>query len=459
MRRMTSSRVPPWSGARTEITRLAGLAWPVTVAYIGTVLMGTVDTIMAGRLGAQALAAVALGATWHIAVGIVAFGAARAIDPVVSQAFGAGDRRAVSAALRHGLAMGAVLSLPLMALLALAAPGLRILGQSEELVPVAARYCAILVAGAPALLGFMILRQYLQALGHMREATVVIVFANVLNAGLNAVLMFGLLGFPALGPLGCALATAACQWFMFGALWWLSRSTIAGFRDGSPLEPLAWGPVARLLVIGVPLGLQFALEVWAFHAAAFLVGRFGQVAFAGHAIAMNVATLSFMLPNGLAAAAATRVGQLVGAGLPWARTAWVAVGLGAGVMAAPALLFTLAPGPLAGLYTHDPGVLAVAATLLPLAGAFQLFDGTQVVCFGALRGAGDIHWPAAANIVGYWALGLPIGAWLAFQGGGGPRGIWAGLVAALAVVAAILLVRLWRVARRGARRVRLEDAN
>lgn len=457
MRLMASPHVPPWTGARTEIVRLVSLGWPVTVAYIGTVLMGTVDTVMSGRLGAATLAAVALGATWHIACGIVAFGAARALDPVVAQAFGAGDRRAVHLALRHGLAMGALLAVPIMALLALAGPGLRLLGQPEDLVPVSASFCLILVPGVPAIMGFMVVRQYLQALGHMREATVAVVLANVLNAGLNAVLMFGLLGVPALGALGCAVSTATSEWFMFGILWWLSRGTVAEYGDGSAgTDAWTWKPVGRLLAIGLPLGVQFALEVWAFHAAAFMMGRLGKIAVAAHAIAINLATLSFMIPNGLAAATATRVGNLVGARLPWARSAWIGVGLGAAVMTVPALAFAVVPGPLADLYTDDPSVLAVAAALLPLAGAFQLFDGTQVVCFGALRGAGDVHLPAAANVVGYWALGLPFGAWLAFKAGAGPAGVWIGLAASLAVVAAILLARLLWVVRRGAVRVRID---
>jgi len=308
-------------------------------------------------------------------------------------------------------------------------------------------------------MGFMVLRNYLQALGHMREATVAIVLANLLNAALNSVFMFGLLGVPALGALGCAVSTAVCEWFLFGATWWLSRRTIAEYRSKPATGSWSWRPVLRLLTIGIPLGLQFAFEVWAFHAASLMIGRFGAIAFAAHAIAINLATLSFMLPGGLAAAAATRVGHLLGAGLPWSRSAWVAVGLGAAVMTAPALAFSLAPRFLADLYTGDPGVLVLAATFLPLAGAFQLFDGIQVVCFGALRGAGDIGLPAAANVIGYWALGLPLGGWLAFRGGTGPSGVWIGLVAALAVIAAILVVRLGWVARRGGVRVSIDGSS
>jgi MATE family multidrug resistance protein len=452
---MNPSGIEPWAGVRTELKRLFGLAWPVSVAYIGSVSLSTVDTVMAGRLGAETMAAVALGALWHVAVSIVAFGAARALDPVVAQAFGAGDRRGVGLGLSRGLAMGALLAVPIAGLLALAGPGLRLLGQPDALTVEAGHYALARIAGVPALMGFVVVRQFLAALGRMREATVAVIGANLVNVFLNWVLMYGNLGAPRLGAVGCALASAIGEWCMLAAI---VRLALPVLRDHWPgaAGMFELRPLGRILAIGLPLGLTFALEVWAFHAAGLMMGRFGARAIAAHAVAMNLATLSFMLPNGLAAATATRVGNLVGARLPWTRTAWVAVAAGASMMALPAAIFVALPAGLAGLYTRDPEVVAIAAVLLPLAGAFQLFDGTQVVCFGALRGAGDVHLPAIANVVGYWALGLPVGAWLAFRAGAGPAGVWLGLVLSLAVVAAILLLRLAAVARRGASRVRLD---
>ena len=454
---MNPRGIEPWTGTRVELKRLFGLAWPVSVAYIGSVSLSTVDTVMAGRLGAETMAAVALGALWHVAVSIVAFGAARALDPVVSQAFGAGDRRGVGLGLSRGVAMGMLLAVPIATMLAFAGPGLRLLGQPDALIPDAAGYALARVAGVPALMGFVVVRQFLAALGRMREATVAVLAANLVNVFLNWVLMYGNLGAPRLGAVGCALASAAGEWFMLAAIVRLARPILRDHWPGAA-GMFELRPLGRLLAIGVPLGLTFALEVWAFHAAGLMMGVFGARAIAAHAVAMNLATLSFMLPNGLAAATATRVGNLVGASLPWSRTAWTAVSAGAAMMALPAGLFVFLPGLLTGLYTSDPEVVALAAVLLPLAGAFQLFDGTQVVCFGALRGAGDVHLPAVANVVGYWALGLPIGAWLAFRQGSGPAGVWQGLVISLAVVAAILLLRLAAVVRRGASRVRLDGS-
>jgi MATE family multidrug resistance protein len=210
-----------------------------------------------------------------------------------------------------------------------------------------------------------------------------------------------------------------------------------------------------MMKLGLTLGFQFGFEVWAFHAAGFMMGRLGAIPFAAHAITINLATISFMVPSGIGAAAATRVGQLVGAGQAWARAASVAVGLGALVMVVPAAAFVLAARPLTGFYSVDPAVLATAAAILPIAGAFQLFDGVQAVAFGVLRGAGDTRVPAIANVVGYWLVGLPAGWFLAFVAGFGPRGVWSGLAIGLAAVAALLLARIARLAKRGVRRLEL----
>jgi len=440
-----------------EARRLVRLALPVVAGYLGTVAMGTVDVMMSGRLGAHVLASVALGNTWAVGVAIISWGAARALDPIVSQAHGARDHAAVGMGLSRGLVMGGLLTLPMLLLFYLAGPALRLLGQPEELIGPASIYCKTLAIGVAPFMTFIVLRQFLQALGNMAPATKVVVLANGVNAGLNWVFLYGHLGSPRMGVAGCALATACSQWFMLAALLWSVRGTLRTYWPGWQ-GAFDARPVGRMLRLGVPLGFQFALEVWAFHAAGLMMGRIGPSALAAHAVAINLATLSFMLPNGLAAAASTRVGNLIGAGLPWRRSAWVAVALGAGIMTVPAAMFVFLPRLIASIYTADAAVRDLAAVLLPLAGAFQLFDGTQVVCFGALRGAGDVHVPAIANAVGYWLLGLPVGWWLAFHAGWGGAGIWLGLVIGLAVVAGLLLARVaWISAGRGAR-LRLEEA-
>jgi MATE family multidrug resistance protein len=448
------SPVPPVAGLRDEAGRVLRIAGPVMIAYLGTISMGTIDMIMSGALGPKALGAVALGNMWGILAAIIAWGAARALDPVVAQARGAGDTQAAGRGLTRGLAMASILGVPVLALYVLAEQGLTALGQPQDLVPDAAAYCRVLIPGLPAVLAFAIVRNFLQALGVVRPATYAIVLANLTNVLLNWVLMYGKLGFPALGVRGCGLSTSINQWLMLASLVYFARRTLREYWPGwaGAFDP---GPLWRMMKLGLTLGFQFGFEVWAFHAAGFMMGRLGATAFAAHAIAVNLSTISFMVPSGIGAAAATRVGQLVGAGEAWARSAAVAVGLGALVMIVPAAAFVLAARWLTGFYSVDPAVVATAVAILPIAGAFQLSDGIQAVAFGVLRGAGDTRVPAIANVVGYWLIGLPAGWLLAFAAGWGPRGVWSGLAIGLAAVASLLLIRIPRLAKRGVRRLEI----
>jgi MATE family multidrug resistance protein len=440
--------VPPVAGTRHEAGRILRLAGPVMIAYLGTISMGTVDMKMAGGLGPEALGAVALGHMWGIAASIIAWGAARALDPVVAQARGAGDTLAAGLGLTRGLAMAALLGVPVIALYALAGFGLTALGQPGDLVPTATSYVHALIPGMPAILAFAIVRNFLQALGIMRPATYAIVLANLGNVFLNWVLMYGNLGCPSLGVVGSGLSTSINQWLMLASVLFFARHTLRAYWPGWA-GAFDAAPLRRMMRLGLTLGFQFGFEVWAFHAAGFMMGRLGAIPFAAHAIAINLATISFMLPSGIGAAAATRIGQLVGAGHAWTRSAWIAVGLGALIMTIPAVGFVFGARPLTGFYSADPGVLVVAVTILPLAGAFQLFDGVQAVAFGVLRGAGDTRVPAVANVVGYWVVGLPAGWFLAFVAGWSARGVWGGLVLGLAAVAGLLVARIAVLGRRG----------
>ena len=205
--------------------------------------------------------------------------------------------------------------------------------------------------------------------------------------------------------------------------------------------------------VASPVSVHTAVEVWAFTTCSMLMGWLGAVELAGHLVALNLSSLAFMLPLGIGTAAATRVGNLLGAALPWQVAAWTAVGLGAGVMAVSATIFASVPELLARLYTDDVAVVAMAAMLLPVAAAFQLFDGVQVVTAGVLRGAGDTSVPSLIGLFGFWVLGLPCAYFLAFPLGWGAIGVWAGLSTGLATVSILLVGRLRTTARRGGVRV------
>ena len=436
---------------RDEVRVLATLAWPPVLGQLAWMGMRVVDIVMVGHLGAEPLAAVSLAHTWSFAFTVLLLGAAHGLDPSLTQAFGAGDRRGAGLAFARGCVLLGVAGLLVTGAHALAGPGLRLMGQPADLLPLAHEIALVLGAAVLPTLGFYLLRQFLQADGRMQPAMWVMAAGNVANLALNAALIHGYWGAPVLGTVGVAWATLGCQLLMTAALLAIAWPELQRCRPTEPV--LRAEPLIRLAGDAVPVGLQTGLEVWAFQAATLMMGWLGATAVAAHTVALNLASVSFMVPFGMSAAAATRVGNLLGAGQDWQRAGWVAIGCGTAVMLVGASLFTLLPEPLARLYTDDTAVIAVAATLLPVAGAFQLFDGAQVVSFGVLRGAGDVRFPPLINLVGWWGIALPAGWLLAFRLGWGERGVWAGLVIGLGLVAASLLVRVRVTGRRGGRRV------
>lgn len=440
---------PPPVARLAETRTLAALAAPIVVTQVGAMMLGVVDMLMVGSLGREALAAASLGTLWTMGTLVLGQGVVLGMDPVLTQAHGAGDGRAVGLALQRGLVVAAAAGLPVTLLWAATEPALILVGQDPHLAALAGDYVRVQLPSAGFYLGFTALRSYLQGRGIVAPGLWVTVVANLLNALFNWALIFGHLGFPALGLVGAGIATGITRSLMFillGLLVWRAR-----LYDGAWL---AWSRAAvdrrglvEILGHGVPVGLQLGLEVWAFQGATVLAGWLGDAELAAHTVALNLASLSFMVPLGIGIAAVTRVGNLIGAGDRRAaqRAAWVALAMGAAVMTVSAVTFVSLRHALPGLYTDDPAVLALAAAALPIAGTFQLLDGTQVVGGGILRGMGRTRPAALFNLVGYYAIGLPVGYWLAFEAGMGLPGIWWGLTIGLAVVAASLVA--WIAAR------------
>jgi MATE family multidrug resistance protein len=435
------------------------LAFPVVLVQVGLMSMGTVDTIMVGHVSASALAAVALGNLYFFALAVFGMGVLMALDPVVSQAVGAGDHQAIARAVQRGLVISAVLSVLVSVLLLPAGPILVALRQPEDVVPQAAAFARATVPGTLPFFVFVVLRQSLQSMERTRPIVLSILAANVVNAALNWVLIYGHLGSPPLGPVGSAWASTISRWLMAGALlalaWPELRPTLVPMRR----EALLARPLARMIRLGAPIGVQHTLEVGAFGTTALLMGLIGTVEMAGHEVAINLASMTFMVPLGVGSAGAVLVGQAIGRGdaLGVRRAAGAAYACGIGFMCASALLFLVAPGWLARLYTEDRGVLAIAASLIPIAGVFQVFDGTQVVSSGILRGAGDTRAPMIVNVLGFWMIGLPVSVYLGFYAGTGPAGLWWGFVAGLAAVGAFLVLRVRVRLARTLRRVVIDD--
>ena len=432
-----------------DFAGLFRLATPVVLAQVGLMAMNVVDTMIVGRVSADTLAGVAIGSVYLFAVATFGMGILMALDPIVSQAVGAHDEPAVARGLQRGLAIASGLGILGGLVLMPVRTVLLALGQRPELVAVAAPYVQV---QAPSLLAFFItlaFRQTLQALGHMRPIVTNIVVANLVNAVLCWALVYGELGAPRLEAVGAGIATTIARWLMallLPALAWRHLAPRLVWRS----DTLRRGPIMRMVRIGLPIGFQYELETGVFATVALIMGRLGPVPASAHQIAINIASLTFMVPLGVSSAASVLVGRAVGAGDAGAarRAGIAALAAGAAFMAMSAVVLGVAPRLLARAYTPDAGILALAATLIPIAGVFQVFDGTQVVSIGVLRGVGDTRTPLIVNLLGYWVFALPVSLWLAFGLGWGPQGLWWGLVAGLMVVALVLVLRvrhrLWR---------------
>lgn len=445
---------------RAEFVALLRLALPVVAVQLGLMMMGVVDTIMVGRLSQEALAAVALGNIYFFAVVVIGMGMLMALDPIIAQAVGAGDAPAVARGLQRGLLLAALICIPALAGLAIVNPVIRAIGQPAELIRPASVYTWLIMPGILPFFVFLAFRQTLQALGRIAPIVWVTLAANGLNALLDWMFIFGKLGAPALGVAGAAIATSISRWALALALLWACWPELGQRLRPWYRESFALAPLGRMVRLGFPIGIQMFLEYTVFGMVGALMGRMGSLAIAGHHIALNLAAIVFMVPQGVGAAAAVLVGRAIGArDHPEARRAAAgALILGAGFMVGSGALFLTAPGALAGIYSPDPPVIALAASLIVLAGCFAVFDGLQAVAIGILRGIGDTRAPAILSLLGYWLLGLPAGMFLAFRWNWGPRGLWWGLVIGLAVTAAVLLWRVRSRLRAEVARVRIETS-
>jgi MATE family multidrug resistance protein len=426
---------------------MVALAVPVVLSELGWMAQGIVDTIMVGKLGPAAIGAVALGNAVFNTPSLFGLGLLLGLDTLVSQAYGRKDHDDCHRWLAQGVYLAMLATPALMLLIGLASFGFAPFGITPQVAGPAGSYLRILNWSTLPLLLYAATRRYLQGVGELHVITATYVGANLLNWFGNWVLIYGKLGFPALGVNGSAISTLLARIFMGAALlgfaWRYER------KRGHPLFRHWAGPsVARLrqlLRLGGPAAGQVLLEVGAWNLTVLAAGWLTPAALATHQIVLNYASLTYMVPLGVSAAAAVSVGHAVGAGEPERarRAGWLALGLATSFMLLAAVVFLLAPEPLIALYTRDPQVLALGPGLLWLVAAFQIFDGIQTVSTGALRGLGETRAPMLANLVGYWVLGLPLGMTLCFVLRWGIYGMWIGLTLALIVIASSLLAR-WR---------------
>lgn len=443
---------------REDLKAILKLALPVIAVQLGLMLMGVVDTMVVGRVSAVALAAVALGNLATMTISSFGMGVLFALDPLVSQAVGAGDKNSIRRSVQRGMLIALLLCFPTaIALL----PGnlvLPLLQQPAEVIPIASSYAQIRILGLLPFFGFVVLRQTLQAMQKLRPIVHTTLLANIVNLGADYALVFGWGPIPALGPLGSAWATTGIRWVVFFILIYIARRDLGPVLW--PLDPDSYRPrsLINTFKLGLPIGIQIQLEFLVFGVVGLLMGRLGSAAMAAHQVAINLASLTFMVPVGFSAAASVLVGHAVGAGedAELRRRITASLFCGAAFMSTTAALFLLIPRELARLYTNVDAVIGIAILLIPIAGVFQIFDGIQVVSAGILRGMGDTRAPMMINLAGFWLCGLPVSLYLAFGRDHGAQGLWWGLVVGLGAVALFLLLRIASRLRGEIRRVEVE---
>ncbi|UCH26362.1 MAG: MATE family efflux transporter [Trueperaceae bacterium] len=436
---------------RKELGSLLLLAGPIILAQFAEKGLTFIDTLMVGRLGSDALAGIALGSVVFMLILILTTAVLFAVGPFVSQAYGSGDRNESGRAARQGFWLAVLLFVPGFLLLYNSAPLLLLIGQQPETVTLSSSYLRVISFGLlPALL-FTSQRSFLEGIGDTRPIMVVTLLAVLLKVLANHALMFGNWGLPELGLNGTAYSTVLVYAFM---LLVLVPYIGVRHRDYGIFRNLGrpdFGMMRNLLKVGIPIGLTLGFESSLFSITALLMGLFGATALAAHQIAIQTASITFMVPTGLAIATSVRVGQAVGRRDPVGvtRVGTIGVGLSVAVMCFPSLLYWLAPDLVISLYLGAPTpetteVRQLARTFLGIAAMFQIVDGIQVSAIGALRGLKDTRVPMLLTLVAYWLLGLPTSIGLAFGLKLGGPGLWFGLVVGLTVAAIFLLERFRR---------------
>lgn len=436
------------SHARRELREQWTLSVPLALGHLAQHLMGLVDTALLGRYSEIALAGAGIGNSLVFAVTVFGLGAVMGLDTLIPQALGAGESGRAHRLFGRGLALAVLVGVPLTAAAALM-PG--VLGLAGVDAAVAADATTYVYWRLPAIVPFLLFvaaRSYLQAHGITRPIVLSMVIGNLVNVVADLALIFGVdsLGIPALGAAGAAAATSVVSIATMAVLLIAVRYVRRPGDDG-PAEP---GTLGRIFGLGLPVGLQLVAEVGIFGLASVCAGRLGPTPAGAHQVALTLVSFTFAVVIGIGAATSVRVGRAVGrSDVPATRRAGV-VGLGFGTvfMTFTAALFVLVPETLARLFTSDPDVIAAAVPLLRIGAVFQLSDGAQAIAAGALRGAGDTRSPLYGNLVGHYAIGVPVMLSLGFAGGMGAPGLWWGLSAGLTATAVALILRFLAISAR-----------
>jgi multidrug resistance protein, MATE family len=433
------------SSYKTHFREGFHLAYPVMLSQLGHVTMGVADNIMVGNLGAANLAGAGLANVAFNFLLLFGIGVSYAITPLVATADGERDNSKIASILKHGLLINVCNSLILVAIVSLGMNLLYHINQPPEVVVLSIPYLSIITFSLIPTLVFQTFRQFTEGLSMTRIAMVIVIGSNFVNIGLNYLLIYGHGGFNAMGLNGAGYATLTSRIFMAAALmgYVYFAPRFKNYRVGFSVGNYSQQLINKMLHIGVPAGMQFIFEVAAFDFSLVMMGWLGTKALAAHQIAINLATISYMTTSGLAAAATIRVSNFLGKKdfVNLRQAAYSLLGLALLIMTGWAILFVVGSGFLPHFYVKDLDVIAIAGPLLIIAGLFQLSDGAQVVCIGALRGLQDVKIPSVLIFVSYWIIGLPLGYCFTFVWGWGPVGIWIGLSIGLTLTATAMFLR------------------
>jgi len=447
---------PEHMSLRRHLRETVVLAVPLILGQLSSIGMNVIDTLLAGHLNAHTLAAVAVGAgVWALAI-VASIGVMMAVPPTVAQLAGAGARERIGPVFRQALWLAIMLGVTLLIAVRYGGPLLLdAFGIDPDIVGDTSSFLRAIAWGAPALTMYFAMRGLSEGLALTRPTMYFGLLGLILLAPIGYTLMYGRFGFAARGAQGSGIATATVLWLQLGAFaLYLHRRD--KYRDIGPFahfERPHWGEIAALLRLGLPMGAAVLMECALFVCTALLIASLGAITVASHQVAINVASVTFMLPLGLAMATTVRVGHAAGRadaeGVRRAGLVGIGLSLATQVIAASAM--ALFPIAIASAYTDDADVVALAAQLLVLAAIFQFSDGIQVTANGALRGIKDTTVPMLITFVAYWLIGMPVGYWLAFHQHLGARGMWMGLAAGLTAAASLLLLRFLRVSVRALR--------
>ncbi len=445
----------PWLD---EASRLIALSGPIVLTNVGGIVIQTTDVVMIGWLGPNELAASALASSVRFVLFLFSIGVITAISPMMAQVRGVKSYavRDVRRTVRQGFWVAIAVGLPSCFLLWRIDLILAALRQSPDLIALGQPYAQAAMFGFLPALGFMVLRNFIAALERPRAAMVISIVGILTNALADYALIFGAFGLPAFGLVGAGIATSLTEFFLFFSLLivvLLNRRFRRYSLFGRFWRP-DWERFFEIWRIGLPIAMALVMEIGLFAGAGFLMGWIGAVELAAHQIALQCASVTFMVPLGFSQAATVRVGLAAGRqdveGVY--RAGIASLGLGTAFMAAMAVVLLTYPEPIVSFFLdraspESEDVIAFAVTFLTFAALFQVFDAVQVIGMGILRGLKDTRVPMIYALIAYWGVGLSASAGLAFGAGLGGEGIWIGLIVALVVAAGLLIMRFVRLHR------------